>query len=224
MLGLDTLLIVPLYIFQKIQRLVYLYTLSLHIYQMKKSYQYLTILLVIGAFLPLIYQFILSTPKDNQELFTEHFTPLHLLDESQWRGDRNNALPEENNPEIEAGKTLYQQAVQAYQNEDFTQAIQQFEAYQSKNIKHDRNYHLYLGIAYLATERLDDAQATFEKALNHVSSVKKGDAEWYLVLTLIRKNALDQAKQRLQTLVARVEHPRHKQAVQLQRQIQHQTS
>lgn len=191
---------------------------------MKKSYQYLTILLVIGAFLPLIYQFVLSTPKDSQELFTEHFTPLYLLDESQWRGEGNSAPHEDTSSDTKAGKELYHRAVQAYQNEDFKQAVRQFEAYQSKNIKHDRNYHLYLGIAYLATEQLDDAQATFEKALNHLSSIKKGDAEWYLVLTLIRKNALDQAKQHLQTLVARVKHPRHQQAVQLQRQIQRHTS
>lgn len=191
---------------------------------MKKNY--LTILVVAVAFLPLIYQFVVSSsPKDSQTLFTEHFEPQGLLNESQWRNERNaQAPPSDQTEATKEGKRLYQLAVTAYQAGDFEQAAQQFEAYRTMDIQHEQNYSLYLGIAYLATERFNDAQDILEEALNHVSPAKKGDAEWYLVLTLIRKNALNQAKQRLDGLVANVDHPRHKQAVQLQRQIQRHTS
>ena len=195
---------------------------------MKRHYKILTIPLIALAFLPVVYQFVLTAaPKTNTELFDEHFTPQRLLDDSQWRSERSTQpRPAEGSVVSEEGKKIYRQAVQAYQSGAYQKAVEQFEAYQAHATDKERSFYLYLGISYLATEQLDQAETTFKQALQQVSIAKKGDAEWYLVLTLIRKNALDQAEQYLKALIARApEHPRREQAVQLQQQIQqHQPS
>lgn len=190
---------------------------------MKKDYKFLAIPLVLIAFLPLVYQFGFTTsPKSTHELFAEHFSPQRLLDDTQWRSERFSSLdPTEEERQKVKAQLAYREAIKAYQDNDFERAVVQFETHQALSEKSEPNLPLYLGIAYLATEQLDKAETTLESALNQVSNAKKGDAEWYLVLTLIRKNALDQAEQYLKALIARApDHPRYNQAVQLQQQIQ----
>lgn len=193
-----------------------------HVILMKNSYKYLAIPLVLLAFLPLLHQFSTDSPHQSvDELFAQHFNPQPLLDDLQYRSTR----PKEGSVSLNTLKVQYknqqsyQDGVAAYQAGNYSTAIEKFENYTPEG--KERNYYLFLGISYLAKNRLDDAQNTFEAALKYVPDSKKGDAEWYLVLTLLRKNAMDQAKQRLERLIANApSHPRYEQAIQLQQQIQ----
>lgn len=164
---------------------------------MIKLKSYTIIGIVFLAFLPLIYQ-VISTPLTTDELFSENFiTPKILVTREGYRS--NSSAP--NNEEIMRQKSLYYEAIEAYTKEAYAAAALLFERYLELVPNNRKEVALYLATAYLKTNQFDLAKNELQFLLENGSTKKKQDAEWYLVLTLIKQEQVEQAKDALSQIL-----------------------
>ncbi len=172
---------------------------------MTKLQRYTIICIIFLAFLPLVYQFIRPS-LSAEELFSKHFVAQKILVTRE--GYRSN-LSKEEHPEkrkqLRQEKTLYYEAVESYSKEEYARAALQFEQYLENAPNNRKDVALHLGIAYLSTTQLEAAEEQFQYLLKNGSANKKQDAEWYLVLTLLKKKDVEQVRQELTNILTQLQ-------------------
>ena len=93
---------------------------------------------------------------------------------------------------------LLQEANAAYQNDDFKNAIQQYEVYAGQNPE-AFEVELYLGVCYLSDNQIDLAMITFENIKEH--GTQKVQAAWLLALSYLKNKDINHCKKTLITLL-----------------------
>lgn len=186
---------------------------------MTKLQRYTIICIVFLAFLPLIHQF-MRPRLTAGELFTKNFTAQkYLVTREGYRGNSSSV----DHKETLQQKALYYEAVKAYSEEKYASAVLLFEQYLEKASDEDRKeIALYLGISYLSTQQLQAAKEEFHYLLKNGSFKKKQDAEWYLVLTLLKGKEIEQVKKSLIRITTRTPHAYQEKAQTLLEEIQQQ--
>jgi tetratricopeptide (TPR) repeat protein len=133
----------------------------------------------------------MSTHLTTDELFDKNYTtPKALVTREGYRS--NSSAP--NAEEIIKQKASYYEAIEAYSNEAYASTILLFEEHLKLAPDNRKNVALYLGIAYLKTNQFAEAQDELQFLLEYGSNKKKQDAEWYLVLTLLKQKQVEKAK------------------------------
>lgn len=102
-------------------------------------------------------------------------------------------------------------AIQAYENEDYFEAIKYYEKLVSNNSTNVKN-NLFLGVSYLATNQPKKAIDVFSKITN--SEEYHTDIEWYLALAYLKNKDLQQA-QAIFTMLAKEESYYQKQTLEI---------
>lgn len=126
--------------------------------------------------------------RNNDTLFDQYFQP--YADAISSRSDSQNSC---------------EQAMAFYNQKEYDKAI----TYLSKCTEErpgDPAARCYLGIAYLANDRPNDAKVTFEKIARSEPGLFKEVAEWNLALTYLKLNETDSAKAMLQGIVKQKNH------------------
>ena len=160
---------------------------------MTKLQRYTIICIIFLAFLPLMYQFMCPCLTASQ-IFSNHFVAQKFL--VTHEGFRNNVSAPQSE-EIMKQKALYYEAIEAYSKEEYASTILLFERYLNQVPNNRHEVSLYLGIAYLETAQLNAAKKEFQFLLENGSIKKKQDAEWYLVLTLLKQEDVKQVRTKL---------------------------
>ncbi len=146
-----------------------------------------------------------NTIKNTEDLFLNSFVPQMAINVYASR-----SVPVEVSiAEAERAKILSSasaKGVKAYNSKKYTDAITHFNTYLNASTKKDTEIIFYLSVSYLAEKQLDKAEIGFKEILKKGSKARKLDAEWYLVLTLIRKNNIPQAQEILNKIVKKKKH------------------
>lgn len=157
---------------------------------MIKLKSYTIIGIVFLAFVPLMYQ-VISTSLTTEELFSNNFIiPKIIVAREGYRS--NSATPD--NEAVIQQKALYYEAIEAYSKEAYASTTLLFKRYLELAPDNHKEVALYLGVAYLMTDQFAAAQDELQFLLENGSIKKKQDAEWYLVLTLLKQGQVEQAK------------------------------
>ncbi|WP_052597741.1 hypothetical protein [Aureispira sp. CCB-QB1] len=184
------------------------------------KYAVATILLL--SFLPLGYQF-LSQGMSAEEIFAANFTTEKISDFKNQRGF-DETQDKLNSKELEAEKSarIRSKAIISYNGKKYSEAINLFESYLASNafIKNKSKIELYLAKAYLADNKPLEAKKILTTIIKTEKKRIKQDAEWYLVLTLIKEDSVEQAKAELNNILnSQTPHAHKDKALKLQQQI-----
>lgn len=120
----------------------------------------------------------LNQPISNQDLFRQHFEHYPNDYVSAQRGDDIGVDPE-------------LQSFQAYDNENFSAAIDGFNKILAE--EEDIMVLFYLGSAQLAQNQTQAAIATFKRFLE-ISQDSVSDAKWYLALSYLKEDRVEETK------------------------------
>lgn len=120
-------------------------------------------------------------------LYADNFQPLQHPDQ-QVRGVQEEPL------------TWEQKAVEAYEKEDFNQAIEMYEQVLEQEPDNPKHI-LYLGISYLNVNQVDMAIKVLAKRVPKGTQYDQ-DIQWYLALAYIKKEDFGTARLLLQGLAA----------------------
>ncbi len=125
--------------------------------------------------------FQLQQPSSPQDLFSQHFEPAENLYVSIKRGD-----------DIEANPLV--RAFQAYEAEDYTMAMAEFETILGQEEYKDKHPMVlyYLGSAQLAQGQGEASIATFERFLE-ISQDNIVQAKWYLAMGYLQQSRVGEA-------------------------------
>ncbi|MDN5201742.1 tetratricopeptide repeat protein [Fulvivirgaceae bacterium BMA10] len=146
-----------------------------------------TYLIAIAASIALLLVtvFVLNKPTNSEVLFAKHFTPYQNLITSNTRGEVTI-------------KELKELAFLAYDQENYTEAISNFEKLPQEQKNED--IFLYLGNAYLAVGKTEEAIQNFSKVLE-----EKGDFQnqgrWFLALAYLKQGETQKATLAFEKLV-----------------------
>lgn len=183
---------------------------------MKKNFIYLSFYFLLSSVLISCGSEQAQSPT---ELFDQNFKVEQVANLYNSR-----AVPEGKSPEeIEKNRILVSSSakgVDAYNQHKYTEAIQYFNSYINTFGKKTTEIALYLSISYLANNQLDKAKEGFEYLLKKGNKSIKKDAEWYLVLTLIKDNNVTEAQQLLNKISTKKKHRYRTKAIKLQKQLE----
>ncbi len=160
---------------------------------MTKLQRYTIVCIILLAFLPLVYQ-LMSPRLTTAQIFSNNFVAQKFLVTRE--GFRNNVSAPQDEATMKQ-KALYYEAIEAYSKEEYASTILLFERYLKEVPNNRKEVSLYLGIAHLGIDQLDAAKKEFQFLLEHGSTKKKQDAEWYLVLTLLKQDDVEQVRKKL---------------------------
>jgi len=183
--------------------------------------KYAVAAIVLLSFLPLGYQFLNQTVSA-EELFAANFTTERIL---TFKNQRSSDLNETKTPEeleINKSRMILSKATLFYNKKAYPEAINLFKSYLAfgTKIKNKSKVELYLAKAYLADNNPLEARKVLEVIIKEGKKSIKQDAKWYLVLTLIKENNIEQAKKGLNEILLSQTSPAHKKkALKLQQQI-----
>lgn len=140
--------------------------------------------------------------QDQQELFTAYFEPYDdvITERSEQAG-------------------LLEQALSAYNQENFRQAITYFEGYLKENPE-ETGIKSYLGISYLAVGETDKAERSLKEATQSGTGLFKEVSEWYLALTYLKAEQINPLKQQLKVITSQSGHMYRAQAEKLLKEIE----
>lgn len=140
--------------------------------------------------------------QDQQELFTAYFEPYDdvITERSEQAG-------------------LLEQALSAYNQENFRQAITYFEGF-LKEYPEETGVKSYLGISYLAVGEIDKAESSLEEVSQSGAGLFKEVSEWYLALTYLKAEQMDALQQQLKLITAQSDHMYYAQAQRLLEEIE----
>jgi tetratricopeptide (TPR) repeat protein len=147
----------------------------------KSTYSKAAIIFIAVLSIPLIYLFLIKGDT-NKTLFNEYFQPVTI--EFKTRG-----LPPERGEEI-------QNAIENYKNNSFGNAAPVFKEYISKHTE-DYEIKLYLGIALLGNNDIEEARKIFIELLGLEDNYYSEYSEWYLALTYLEEDNINKVKQLL---------------------------
>lgn len=95
--------------------------------------------------------------------------------------------------------TVRELAYQAYDREEFQEAINQFEAIPDADSKSIDNF--YLALSQLSTGNAVEAEGLLKDYILNGDEVMKGKAQWYLAMALLNQGELEETRELLQTIV-----------------------
>lgn len=127
---------------------------------------------------PLLYNYLHKSP-DYHALYEEHFNP--YPDILSQRG-------------TDQESQLLSEALSYYKNADYENAAELFEVLQNQDTGHQNLMKLYAGISYLGSNEPEKAETTFRKILAEDDSSFAGQARWYLALSLLGRDRVEDAK------------------------------
>lgn len=110
--------------------------------------------------------------------------------------------------------------IEAYNNHKYNDAIKYFDNYLNLVGKKNEEISFYLGVSYLAENKLQKAKELFTNLSKKGSKVRKAEAEWYLVLTLLKDNDISGAQKGLNKIVKKRKHRYHEKALSLNQKIE----
>ena len=144
--------------------------------QKSKAKKFIMSITSIAAIIAIVFS--LNIYQDNRrmdKLFETYYTPLEYDSQLMSRGE------ETISPELAS-------VMESYQKEDYTTALQKFEAI--PNV--EENYLIYKAICLLETERTEDAITLLEKLVaNGESTEYYQQACWYLALAYLSNHEDD---------------------------------
>ncbi len=115
----------------------------------------------------------LNTGKyTSKEVFAAYYEPFPAIGEPRSFGDNN----ENTNNNI-----LYNEAINDYNNNKFSEAISKFTEL-IKNDEKNMAAHLYLGISYIGVKKYDSAMKSFKYIIKQEDVYYYQPAKWYLGL------------------------------------------
>lgn len=183
--------------------------------------KYAVAAIVLLSLLPLGYQF-LNQKMSAEEIFAANFTTEKVLDFKNQRSfeESKKKTPEE----LEMAKNMItrSKAIMSYNEKKYSEAINLFNSYlaSTKDVQNKSQIELYLAKSYLADNKTIEAKKTLTNIIKEGKKSIKQDAEWYLVLTLIKENNVEQAKKGLnEILLSQTSSAYHGKALKLQQQI-----
>ncbi len=143
--------------------------------------------LLVVALLFLVQQQFNSGALSGQDLFAAYYSPYQASNVT--RGNQPDA-------------NIFEQGIQQYQTQNYTQAIQSLQEFLSAN-NNDLQASFYLGHAFLneAPPKLKEAEEAFQKIIQDGKSILVPKSKWYLALIYLRQEELAKAKDLLQELV-----------------------
>lgn len=183
--------------------------------------KYAVTAIVLLSFLPLGYQF-LNQKMSTEEIFAANFTTEKILDFKNQRSSEEGTA--KTPKELAVAKSLItrSKAIISYNGKKYSEAINLFKSYLASDvkIKNKSQIELYLAKAYLADNKTTEAKNTLLAIIKEDKKSTKQDAEWYLVLTLIKEDNVEQAKKGLnEILLSPTSSAYHEKALKLQQQI-----
>ncbi|NJN77943.1 MAG: hypothetical protein HC803_06100 [Saprospiraceae bacterium] len=171
----------------------------------KKTKRHKGFLIAIGVIilgiLSLATFFLLNNRTTNLDLFTDNFKPFPDV-----IINRN----KEPNDYLTIGMA-------AYNHQDYTIATMHLEQFLGQSeISEDnkKNTSIYIAVSYLALGNVNAAVKKFEK-IKHENFVLEEVAEWYLALTYLKKNDLENCKKQLKAIQNGTKHQYRLEAEQL---------
>jgi FimV-like protein len=183
--------------------------------------KYAVAAIVLLSLLPLGYQFLNQT-VNTEELFAANFTTEKIINFKNQRNSEVNELRTPEELEIAKSMIILSKATLFYNKKAYPEAINSFKSYlaSAAKIKNKSKIELYLAKAYLADNKPFEARKILEVIIKEGKKSIKQDAKWYLVLTLIKENNVEQAKKGLNEILLSQTSPAHKEkALKLQQQI-----
>ena len=152
--------------------------------QKSKAKKFIMSITSIAAIIAIVFS--LNIYQDNRrmdKLFETYYTPLEYDSQLMSRGE------ETISPELAS-------VMESYQKEDYTTALQKFEAI--PNV--EENYLIYKAICLLETEQEEDAITLLEQLVaNGEGTEYYQQACWYLALAYLRNHQKDKAIELLNT-------------------------
>jgi tol-pal system protein YbgF len=147
-------------------------------------------------------------PSEQSEAGTESFTDLAEAPASST-AVTGNASTAERTTTAPAWKSdsygsRYQEALQAYRSQRFSEAIQKFEALLTENAKNSLadNCQYWIGEAYYDQRNFNQAIVSFEKVFSYPNSNKDDSAQLKLGLCYIKLNDKTKAREEFQKLIS----------------------
>jgi len=186
--------------------------------------KYAVAAILLLSFLPLGYQF-LNQKMSAEEIFAANFTTEKILDLKNQRSFEEDSSSKTKSPEdlkIAQNLLTRSKAIAFYNGKNYPEAINLFKSYLASDtrIKNKSETELYLAKAYLADNKPIEAKKTLLIIIKEGKKSTKQEAEWYLVLTLIKQDNIEQAKKGLNEILLSKITPAHKdKALKLQQQI-----
>lgn len=134
---------------------------------------------------PFLYDYFLAAP-DYERLYKENFAlyPDILSQRSS-----------------ETGNLLLDEAMSYYKSKDFENATALFKEIEKQNISGDA-VSLYTGISLLGAERFSEAESIFLNILTEPENPFHEQARWYLALTYLHKDKIEEAETVLKKISA----------------------
>jgi TolA-binding protein len=191
---------------------------------MTNSSKYAVAAILLLSLLPLGYQF-LSPTMSAEEIFAANFTTEKILDlknQRSFEGDSAHKTKTPKDLEIAKSSLIQSQAIASYNGKKYPEAINLFQSYLASDTKskNKSETELYLAKSYLADNKSFEAKKILKKIIKEGKKGVKQDAEWYLVLTLIKENNIEQAQKGLNEILLSQTTSAHKEkALKLQQQI-----
>ena len=134
----------------------------------------LAILLSLGVLLKVQHK-----KLTNQQIYQKHFEQPDLI--MVYRS-------------AESDNLLLNQAVSAYEAEEYTRAIGLFEEL-LRSYPNEMEYQLSLGISYMETEQYTKAESNYQKIIDHNDNLYIEQAEWYLGFCYLHTGQNQKARQ-----------------------------
>jgi predicted Zn-dependent protease len=164
--------------------------------------KYAVFAIVLLSFLPLGYQF-LNQKMSSEEIFAASFKTEKILDFKNQRSFDKNKTKTPEELIIAKNRITKSKAIISYNGKKYAEASNLFRSYLAADtkIKNKSQVELYLAKSYLADNKPFEARKTLETIIKEGKKNIKQDAEWYLVLTLIKENNVEQAKKGLNKIL-----------------------
>jgi tetratricopeptide (TPR) repeat protein len=100
-------------------------------------------------------------------------------------------------PEISDNETRLIDGITAYRHHNYSLARFNLESYLRENSNETEVANYYLGVTYLELQLYSEAEKCFGKVVGSPFNYYKDHSKWFLALTLIKQNKLEEARELL---------------------------
>jgi FimV-like protein len=164
--------------------------------------KYITVVIILLASFPLVLQ-LLSPKMSMDEIFAINFSTEKIIDLQSQRGvDKEQKRTSEKWERMKRMKTR-SEAIASYNAKKYPEAISLFKSYLVSNsrIENEFKIKLYLAKAYLADNNTLEAKRVLASIIKKGKKNIQQEAEWYMILTLIKEKNVAEVKVRLNEIL-----------------------
>jgi FimV-like protein len=151
--------------------------------------KYAAAAILLLTFLPLGYNYI-SAPLTSAELFEENFTAINY-------SKNNDVLI------ITRTYSLYNSGISLYKSKKYALAAENFKTFllrKDLDVFRKQKAQLYLATAYIKMDKTSDAKILLNEIISKGMNPIRQEAEWYLVLSLLKENNIVKAQKNLEKI------------------------